>query len=136
MNLTLPMDVFFQQPFSRSLYCKHVHVLVSPSIFTGQWKNKLARFLRLPANQLHAVFPCLCSRSQSIFTCNSVKLLDTSTYFYNSIWLKKQENVLVGNFKQMNYFKHPTQLKNCFPEERKITLKMQSTSLSANSWAQ
>ena len=117
----------FPAPCTVNTYLHH------PLFLPANEKILLASVLRLSANQLHAVFPCLCSRSQSIFTCNSVKLLDTSTYFYNSIWLKKQENVLVGNFKQMNYFKHPTQLKNCFPEERKITLKMQSTSLSANS---
>ena len=40
--------------------------------------------LRLPANQLHAVFPCLYSGSQSILTCNSVKLRDSSVYFVHS----------------------------------------------------
>ena len=56
--------------------------LFVPQTHTRQpMKRWLARVLRLSANQLRAVFPCLRSRSQLIFTCNSVKLLDSSVYF-------------------------------------------------------
>ena len=52
-----------------------------PAISYQPMKRQLARVLRLPANQLRAIFPCLCSRSQSILTCNSVKLRESSLYF-------------------------------------------------------
>ena len=47
-----------------------------PHYFYWPMKRQLACVLRLPANQLRTVFSCLCTRSQSIFFCNSVKLLD------------------------------------------------------------
>ena len=71
--------MFFRRIVPHSLNRKHV--LVSPSIFTGQWKDKLARVRKLPANQLRTVFPCLHSRLQLILTSNSVKLLDSGVYF-------------------------------------------------------
>ena len=49
--------------------------------FYQPMKRQLAHVLRLPVNQLCAVFLRLRSRSQLIFTCNSVKLLDSSVYF-------------------------------------------------------
>ena len=52
-----------------------------PLFFYQPVKRQLAHVLRLPANQLCAVFPCLCSRQQSILTCNSVKLHNSSIYF-------------------------------------------------------
>ena len=58
-------------------------------------KGQLARVLRLPANQLRAVFPCLCSGLQSILTCSSVKLRDSSVYFDHSAISRANHNLPV-----------------------------------------
>ena len=42
LNLALLLVILFGQPFSSSLY--HKHILISPSFFTSQWKDSLHMF--------------------------------------------------------------------------------------------
>ena len=46
---------------------------------------------------------------------------------------KEKKNLLLGNFKQMNYLKHLTQPKICFPEEKKKNFK---NAVSLFTWKQ
>ena len=80
--------------------CRHIFPATSFPLFVLQshtrqpMKRWPARVLRLPANQLRAVFPCLRSTSQSIFTRNSVKLLDSSVYFPHTSISRIYRNLL------------------------------------------
>ena len=68
------------------LFVPQTHTCI-PHYFYRPMKRQLARVLTLPANQLCAVFSCLRPRSQSIFTCNSVKLLDRASSVLVPLWL-------------------------------------------------